>query len=458
MPRGLHILSETKFILKKEMIFIEELSYSFHLGSDKNKKNSSKISARKNISGTSSKSNNAIQNANQLSRVDKHNYRKYDNDQDLIQIVKGTSSLYNDVKNLYVREFDKARIEYNERQTRDDRKINDYFSHISKNEKNDLACEIIIELGNKQYWDTKDMNFKKKMTNVFTKQVEDLENLMPNFKVASAIIHYDETSPHLHIVGVPIKTKNKNGMYKQVGKSNVFTKSSLETLQDKMRTLCIESFNQEYKLSNTLKPKLKGRNQDIHVSDMVNYQKLQDELKKNKEQIEKTNKKSLELKDNSKDIKDTINKLKQSKLNKDNFILTADEKESLIEYIDKVDKTNNDYNKLQPLSVSLNNANEQIKILNDNNKALTIRNYELNKKVKEQEENIEELEEENFSLKSSLNSLKVKFKKLKKFLHEKLFGWGKKDPIYNQVVNDFYDRNILDDKDIDSIKKDSYEL
>jgi len=458
MPRGLHILSETKFILKKEMIFIEELSYSFHLGSDKNKKNSSKISARKNISGTSSKSNNAIQNANQLSRVDKHNYRKYDNDQDLIQIVKGTSSLYNDVKNLYVREFDKARIEYNERQTRDDRKINDYFSHISKNEKNDLACEIIIELGNKQYWDTKDMNFKKKMTNVFTKQVEDLENLMPNFKVASAIIHYDETSPHLHIVGVPIKTKNKNGMYKQVGKSNVFTKSSLETLQDKMRTLCIESFNQEYKLSNTLKPKLKGRNQDIHVSDMVNYQKLQDELKKNKEQIEQANKKSLELKDNSKDIKDTINKLKQSKLNKDNFILTADEKESLIEYIDKVDKTNNDYNKLQPLSVSLNNANEQIKILNDNNKALTIRNYELNKKVKEQEENIEELEEENFSLKSSLNSLKVKFKKLKKFLHEKLFGWGKKDPIYNQVVNDFYDRNILDDKDIDSIKKDSYEL
>lgn len=451
-------MSETKFILKKEMIFIEELSYSFHLGSDKNKKNSSKISARKNISGTSSKSNNAIQNANQLSRVDKHNYRKYDNDQDLIQIVKGTSSLYNDVKNLYVREFDKARIEYNERQTRDDRKINDYFSHISKNEKNDLACEIIIELGNKQYWDTKDMNFKKKMTNVFTKQVEDLENLMPNFKVASAIIHYDETSPHLHIVGVPIKTKNKNGMYKQVGKSNVFTKSSLETLQDKMRTLCIESFNQEYKLSNTLKPKLKGRNQDIHVSDMVNYQKLQDELKKNKEQIEQANKKSLELKDNSKDIKDTINKLKQSKLNKDNFILTADEKESLIEYIDKVDKTNNDYNKLQPLSVSLNNANEQIKILNDNNKALTIRNYELNKKVKEQEENIEELEEENFSLKSSLNSLKVKFKKLKKFLHEKLFGWGKKDPIYNQVVNDFYDRNILDDKDIDSIKKDSYEL
>lgn len=40
------------------------------------------------------------------------------------------------------------------------------------------------------------------MTSVYSKQVEDLELLVPNFKVASAIIHYDETSPHMHIVGV----------------------------------------------------------------------------------------------------------------------------------------------------------------------------------------------------------------------------------------------------------------
>lgn len=46
--------------------------------------------------------------------------------------------------------------------------------------------------------------------------------LVPNFKVASAIIHYDETSPHLQIVGVPIKYKNKNGMEKQAWKVNFF--------------------------------------------------------------------------------------------------------------------------------------------------------------------------------------------------------------------------------------------
>ena len=247
-----------------------ELAYSFHIGSDKNRKNISKTNAKNNVSGTTSLSNNAIQNARQLSRVDKHNYRKYDNNQDLIEVVKGTNSLYNDVVNLYKNEFEEARILYNNKQTRDDRKIDDYFKKISENSKNDLACEIIIELGDKSYWDMKDNNFKKKMTNVYKEQVDDLESILPNFKIASAIIHYDETSPHLHIVGVPIKYKNKNGMSKQVGKSDVFTKQKLMELQDKMRTLCIASFNKEYELNNVLKTKQKGRNKDINVKDMGN--------------------------------------------------------------------------------------------------------------------------------------------------------------------------------------------
>ena len=49
------------------------------------------------------------------------------------------------------------------------------------------------------------------------KQIDDLELLVSNFKIASAIICFDETNPHRHIVGVPIKYKNKNGMEKQAG-------------------------------------------------------------------------------------------------------------------------------------------------------------------------------------------------------------------------------------------------
>ena len=90
-----------------------ELAYSLHLNSDKNRKNISKQNSKNNISGTTSLPNNAIQNARQLSKVDKHNYRKYDNKQDLIEIVRGTSSPFEDVRNLYLKEFEEAKLEYN---------------------------------------------------------------------------------------------------------------------------------------------------------------------------------------------------------------------------------------------------------------------------------------------------------------------------------------------------------
>ncbi len=91
------------------------------------------------------------------------------------------------------------------------------------------------------------------------KKAEDLEMLVPNFKIASAIIHYNETSPHMHIVGVPIKEKSKYGMELQVGKSDVFTKDSLKVLQDKMSPLCIEEFNKEYGLDSILKKETKRK-------------------------------------------------------------------------------------------------------------------------------------------------------------------------------------------------------
>ena len=56
---------------------MSELAYSLHLGSDKNRKNISKQNGKNNLSGTTSLPNNAIQNVRQLSKVDKHNYRKY---------------------------------------------------------------------------------------------------------------------------------------------------------------------------------------------------------------------------------------------------------------------------------------------------------------------------------------------------------------------------------------------
>lgn len=71
---------------------MSKLAYSLHLCSDKNRKNVFRAKAKSNASGTTSLSNNAFQNARQLSRVDKHNYRKYDDNKNLIEIIRDTIS------------------------------------------------------------------------------------------------------------------------------------------------------------------------------------------------------------------------------------------------------------------------------------------------------------------------------------------------------------------------------
>ena len=441
---------------------MNELSYSLHLSSDKNRKPSSKNMAKNNASGSTSLSNNAIQNAKQLSRVDKHNYRKYDNNSELIEIIKGTTSLYEDVKNLYLEEFEETRLEYNKEQEnkgRNDRKITDYFKKISENSKNDLACEIIIELGDKKYWDTKDDKFKHKMTNVFKEQLNDLQELVPDFKIASGIIHYDETSPHLHIVGVPIKYKNKNGMSKQVGKGDVFTRDSLRTIQDKMRTLCIASFNKEYGLNNILKKKEKGRNKDINVKDMTNYQAMKEELNKNKEILEIASKKSNELDKTTNDIKDTINNLK--KVIKNTYLVSESDRNKIIDYVDKVNDVNKDFKKTEILSVTLNIVDtelqenrEKIKILTENNKALSLKVDTLSKNIDSKNKEIKELKQDNKHLQEMVDYFKNLFSRLVKFIKNKMFGKEKERDDYWKVSKDMYEHGIFSDDTIESIKDD----
>ena len=124
-------------------------------------------------------------------------------------VIYGSNNLFNDVRDLYLQEFEQAKLEYNEKQTREDRKIKDYFNKISQDSQRDLACEIIIELGDMDFWKDKDMKYKKKMSDVYNEQVKDLMKVVPEFKIANAVIHYDEPSPHMHIIGVPIKADYK---------------------------------------------------------------------------------------------------------------------------------------------------------------------------------------------------------------------------------------------------------
>lgn len=116
-------------------MIIIELAYSFHLGSDKNKRNTSRSSAKSNRSGSTSLSNNAIQNSSGLTKVDKHNYRSMITIKMTLKLSKLVLHWLMMSKKLYKEEVEEAKEEYNPKQARDDRKIKDYFNHISNNEK-----------------------------------------------------------------------------------------------------------------------------------------------------------------------------------------------------------------------------------------------------------------------------------------------------------------------------------
>ena len=338
-----------------------ELSYSLHIGNDKNKTKYAKQKALENKTGTTSFNNNAIQNLRHLSKVDHHNLRKYDDNPDDIETIIGSNNLVEDVKDLYKDLFDKARLKYNKKQKREDRKINDYFEKIANDDKHDLSVELIIELGDKNFWKDKDKEYTKKMKDVFECQVYDLEMVIPNFKIANATIHFDESSPHMHVIGVAYKKGNKNGMELQVGKADVFNKDSLSKFQDELRERCITEFNEVYETDYVLKEKELGRNKDIKVKDMQDYSRLKIEKEMFKEEVERLDKSVFKINANSQELNDMINNLPQSKINKNNYILSNREKEKINNFIKEAKESTKDMLSTNNLNAILKKYEERLK-------------------------------------------------------------------------------------------------
>ena len=372
-------------ILKKGGINIPGLAYSFHLGRDKNRRNSSRSKAKNNTSNSTSLANNGIQNARQLSKVNNHDFRKYDNDLRKVYILKGSNDIVVDVKNFYKREFEEARLEYNNKQSRPSRMIQDYFQYVSDDEKRDLACEIIIELGDKEFWDTKDDEYKKNMVEVYSKNLECLENFIPDFKITDAVVHLDETSPHMHIVGIPIKENCKTGLSKQVNKTFVFTKEKLEKLQYVMRNNCIEEFNNVYDENYSLKEKQRGRNRDINVKDMQDYSELKKELEVKKNSIDKSNDMIKRIKDNSSDFNKILSELEESKFG--GYKLNKQQKERLQDLLKELDELTTYFDNYKNIINSLNTINDSLNYQTNKNHELIKEKENLikdNKKMKEE--------------------------------------------------------------------------
>ena len=433
----------------------EELAYSFHLGSDKNKSKVAKKVSKGNVSGTTSLSNNAIQNANDLSRVNKHNLRDYDNHKELINTIYGTENIVNDVKQVYLDEFEEARIEYNNKQTKKDRKIDNYFNKVSASQ-NDIACEIIIELGDMDFWNDKDDEYRYKMIDVYNEQIQDLNKILPSFKVANATIHFDETSPHMHVVGVPIIENCKRGMKKQVGKSQVFTKTSLTQIQDKMRNSCIKSYNKFYGVDIRLKEKQKGRNQDINVKDMGDYRKIKKQMQEKEQKLEKANNQTIKLDATTNQINKILDTLKPTKLNKNNMFISSENVEIIKNYTKEVKDTTKTIRNVNDLNMAIRDFEHSAFEVQQENKSLKneldMKDKEigkLNKVISKQEKTIGKLQVEKQSLKEQLQRFKGFWHSIIKYFQNKI-NWDN-DKSFIEVAKDLFINKIFDSNEYEIV-------
>lgn len=115
------------------------------------------------------------------------------------------------IKDVYHELFDEALVRYNEKQTRSDRRIDDYYEKIRSGKQEKPFHEIILQIGDKDNMGAKTENGRL-AAKVLDKYMRDFQRRNPTLRVFSAYLHMDEATPHLHIDFVPYTTGSRRGL------------------------------------------------------------------------------------------------------------------------------------------------------------------------------------------------------------------------------------------------------
>lgn len=184
------------------------------------------------------------------------------------------------IRSFYKREFGEAVADYNSKQKRADRKIDDYYSKIAHDKKTKLFQELVIQVGNK------DEQAPVEVTNkIYKGFLDDFRLNYPQLKVVGAYIHNDEATPHMHIDYVPVAYYAK-GMVKRVANNKALEQmgfddwqewhiSTMKTLEGRLNEMGIE---RDYK-----------NNHNKHIERVEEFKELErqkDQLKKEVQELE----------------------------------------------------------------------------------------------------------------------------------------------------------------------------
>lgn len=115
------------------------------------------------------------------------------------------------IKKVYHELFDEALKRYNNKQTRADRKIENYYEKIRNSKQEKPFHELILQIGDKENMSAESENGRL-ARQILDEYYSGFQERNPNLKVFSAHLHMDEATPHLHIDFVPFTTGSKRGL------------------------------------------------------------------------------------------------------------------------------------------------------------------------------------------------------------------------------------------------------
>lgn len=128
-----------------------------------------------------------------------------------------------DIRSVYKDVFQEAVDKYNKKQKRNDRKIDDYYDKIHKDDKTHEQRELVVALGEGK----DDSKYRKGKKEALKRYAEAFQERNPNLEVYNMVLHDDEANPHLHINYIP-NFKSSRGLTRRVGMDRALEQQGVE--------------------------------------------------------------------------------------------------------------------------------------------------------------------------------------------------------------------------------------
>lgn len=355
-----------------------------------------------------------------------------------------------DLKELYQEEFGEALENYNAKQKRNDRKIDDYFKHIQSSKKTALQQEMIVQVG-----DLYDFPMRKdyeKGNEILLEWFEDFEKRNPNLKVYNAVIHNDEATPHMHLNFVPVASGYKRGLEKQVSfdRAIIQQNPALDKTRpfDDWREKEVQLLEEKL-LDRGIERKLVGTNSYKDVNEYKEKQDLLNEIAVLEGKVdEKKNEflaisknvpdKNLVLKPKRKEIKTEVvpkmfGKPEIHQKETGNYVFTPKQMEQLETIVTAAVAVKKDYERLQSMKPVIENEKLREEVYQKTNE-----NYKLKNENKE-------LRSENRDLKDLIGDLRhevgLLYQSAKDFVKERTEGVRAFKNVFKELVDKVRERN-----------------